>query len=228
MLFINARLIEYCQYCRSMINTSRTKILVIINVVGIAIIAALVFTVRPSSSQKDSINLPVPPSDESAFTVSATGTPVSIIISSIGVNAKVEQVGKTESGRMAVPRLLANVGWYKLGAYPGEIGNVVIAGHLDNAKGKPAVFFRLSELKVGDSIDVIGATGIIFTYQVTGMKIVPYDDPGTEVITDTFGKTAKARLNLITCDGTWVQAKKSYTDRLIVNSELIKTTLPEI
>lgn len=183
----------------------------------------MVLAVR-QNSQQAVVNLPVPPAGDS-FTQSSS-TPVTLIIPAIGVNAKIEPVGKTASGNMAVPSSLKTIAWYKLGAAPGEIGNVVMAGHLDSATGKPGVFLRLHELKIGDLIEVIGESGEKFVYKVTGSKTVPYADPGREVLEDTFGKTDKARLNLITCEGTWVQEKKSYTDRLIVNSELISRTMP--
>jgi len=199
-------------------NISRNKILILVNALGILLIATIASVVH-FSSESGGINLPIPPDDTP--TVYSSSTPVTLMIPSIGVNAKVEQVGKTAAGNMAVPHSLTDVGWYKLGTAPGLIGNVVIAGHLDNASGKAAVFEKLRDLKVGDIITVVGESGEKFDYKVTGSKTVSYDNPGDQIIEDTFGKTSKARLNLITCEGTWVQAKKSYTDRLIVNSELV-------
>ena len=38
-------------------------------------------------------------------------------------------------------RNVEDVGWYELGARPGEAGNGVIAGHLDTDRGAPAAFF---------------------------------------------------------------------------------------
>lgn len=210
---------------RQMPNISRNKILIIVNVLGLILIAAIALALRVTN-QENAVNLPIPPADGTAVATYTSSTPVTLIIPAIGVNAKVEPVGKTAGGNMAVPSTLKTVAWYKLGAAPGEIGNVVMAGHLDSATGKPGVFINLHELKIGDLIEVIGESGEKFVYKVTGSKVVPYENPGPEVLQDTFGKTDKARLNLITCEGTWVQAKKSYTDRFIVNSELVRETRP--
>ena len=37
---------------------------------------------------------------------------------------------------------------------PGQIGNAVIAGHLDRKDGSPAIFWGLRQLAVGDSVMV--------------------------------------------------------------------------
>ena len=198
---------------------SRNKIILIVNVLGLILIAAIVFGLRVYN-QENAVNWTIHPGNDTAVTYTSS-TPVTLIIPAIGVNAKIEPVGKTADGNMAVPSTLKTVAWYKLGAAPGEIGNVAMAGHLDSATGKPGVFINLHKLKIGDLIEVIGENGEKFVYKVTGSKTVPYANPGRQILEDTFGKTDKARLNLITCEGTWVQSKKSYTDRLIVNSELV-------
>lgn len=207
------------------IVNSVSRVVLIFSLVGLIILAVIIYMVR-ANGRENAINLPIPPASGSSAVIFASSTPATLLIPAIGVAAKVEHLGKTASGHMAVPRSLSAVGWYRFGAIPGEIGNVVIAGHLDNAAGKPAVFFKLQDLNIGDIITVVGETGARFDYKVTGSKVVPYANPGHAVLEDIFGKTDKARLNLITCDGTWVQEKKTYTDRLIVTSELVSAIAP--
>ncbi len=52
---------------------------------------------------------------------------------------------------MGVPDNGHDVAWFKLGARPGEEGNAVIAGHVDDQKG-PAIFYHLDKLTKGDEI----------------------------------------------------------------------------
>src|SRR6266702_2349395 len=86
---------------------------------------------------------------------------VRLLIPAIGVNASIESVGVRPDGRMETPaqRPWNDVGWYNSGPRPGERGSAVIAGHLDRPGGNPAVFWRLRDLRVGDSVLVVDASG---------------------------------------------------------------------
>lgn len=90
---------------------------------------------------------------------------------------------------------------------PGEIGNSVISGHRDT-------FFRhIYELSKGDEIDV-RRNGKVFTYEVTGKKIVEPDD--LSVIKQSQDK----RLTLITCYPTYYIGPAP--ERLVVFSKLVE------
>src|SRR5689334_11255756 len=69
--------------------------------------------------------------------------PDRIIIPKIGVNAKVEQVGITFKGNMSTPKSFFDVGWYKYGTIPGNLGSAVIDGHVDNGFEMAGVFAGL-------------------------------------------------------------------------------------
>lgn len=143
--------------------------------------------------------------------------PVTLTIQKLGINAQIESVAMDKKGNMDVPRQVMNVAWYNLGARPGEIGNVVIAGHFDTVTGAPAVFFKLATLKAGDSIMVTDADSGSYKYTVVRKENYPYDSfPLQEV----FGASSKKRLNLITCEGTFDQNAKNYSHRTVVYAEL--------
>ena len=87
------------------------------------------------------------------------GQPVRLKIPSIGVDAPVEQVGKTPDGAMDVPSDFYDTAWYQLGPRPGETGNAVIDGHVDSTTGK-AIFYDLRKLAHGEQIVVVGDDGV--------------------------------------------------------------------
>ena len=151
--------------------------------------------------------------DEIAFPVS---NPVRIQIPAIGVDTAVQHVGVNDKGNMANPSNFKDVGWYKYGPQPGASGSAVIAGHLDNGLGLPAVFKQLDRLKAGDEITVEAEDGSLRRFKVTGSQTYPYDDVPTEVI---FNPSGSVRLNLITCAGNWITKEKTYDARLIVFAE---------
>lgn len=144
-------------------------------------------------------------------------TPVNIQIPKLGVTSTVEQVGLDAKKNMDVPKQDMNVGWYMYGPKPGELGNSVIAGHYDTKTGAPAVFYRLSDLVVGDEVIVTDEKGDSYTFTVVAKNKYPTDSFPIETV---FGKANERYLNLITCDGVFNSAKRLYSDRLVVRTEL--------
>lgn len=149
--------------------------------------------------------------------IAAPITPERLIIASIGVDARAEHVGLNARGDMAAPSGFTTVAWYKDGARPGEPGNTVIAGHLNNAIGLSGVFENLNRLKLGDTIVVRGEEGEAH-YAVREMTVYAAAHAPEEEI---FATSGPSRLVLITCDGAWDQGRRSYDKRLVVVAELI-------
>lgn len=147
------------------------------------------------------------------------GVPVRLVISKIGVDAAVESVGLDAEERMDVPKRVENVAWYNLGMRPGQKGNAVIAGHYDTVTGAPAVFYDLTQVAPGDEISVTDINNKTYRYTVTDIQVYPYDRfPLQEV----FGAQTTARLNLITCEGSFDSVTRNYSHRTVVYSELLE------
>jgi LPXTG-site transpeptidase (sortase) family protein len=147
-----------------------------------------------------------------------TFVPTRLTIPALGVNAAVEQVGKTEADKMATPNALVNVGWYKLGSKPGEDGNAVFAGHVNSRAGLPGVFKNLSKIKKGDTVTVTGGDGASLTYEVE--SITTYTE-GNAPLEQIFTTTGPSNLVLITCEGDWDEATATFDKRLIVVARLL-------
>jgi len=144
--------------------------------------------------------------------------PARIVVPSIGVDAVVEEVGKTAAGAMATPKVLANLGWYKLGGKPGGQGSAVFAGHVNNALGLPGVFKELSLIKKGDTVEVRDAQGQKLVYQVE--SIVAYEAEGAP-LEEIFDNTGPSRVVLITCEGEWDTTTHTFDKRLVVVAQLL-------
>ncbi|TDD73308.1 class F sortase [Actinomadura darangshiensis] len=145
--------------------------------------------------------------------------PVKISIPKIGVSAPVGQIGLRTDGRIEEPPLSRPnlAGWYKEGVTPGEVGPSVILGHVD-ANGKPAVFYRLKDLKPGDKIQVGRKDGTTAAFAVQRAQRVDKDAFPHEKV---FGETLDhASLRLVTCGGAFDPKAGHYTDNLIVYAAL--------
>jgi sortase A len=148
----------------------------------------------------------------SASVVAHAGLPVRLRIPRIRVDANIENVGLTASGAMDVPQKWEDAAWYQLGARPGDAGNAVIAGHLDSFTGT-AVFWNLRKLQPGDEILVTDDSGAERRFRVERSTVFADEDPPMQLL---FGPSPEHRLNLITCGGTWDEARHRYAERLAV------------
>jgi hypothetical protein len=138
--------------------------------------------------------------------------PVSLTIPLIGVRTRLVDLGRTRSGAMQVPSTTKVAGWYTGSPRPGAIGSAVIAGHIDSLTG-PGVFFRLSELRVGDLVFVRRADGTTVEFRVTGVRSYLKDQFPTETV---FGPAPYAQLRLITCGGSFDYATGHYLSNTVV------------
>jgi LPXTG-site transpeptidase (sortase) family protein len=151
--------------------------------------------------------------DNFARNIISPSLPTRLIIPSLEVDAKVQQVGITKKGNMATPNNFTDVGWYKYGAIPGNKGSAVIAGHVDNGIALPGVFKNLKNIKIGDEILVESETGTI-KFLVTKLDIYDFDAK----VDSIFNQKDDYLLRLITCTGTWVPQYKTHDKRLVVTA----------
>lgn len=147
-------------------------------------------------------------------------TPTRLVIPAINVTAEIQPLGLTSKGEIEVPDNISNVGWFKLGPRPGEIGDAVIAGHFDGKRGESGVFSNLYQLKEGDEIYIDDDKGSSISFVVRKSRTYK---PG--YAEEVFNATDSAHLNLITCDGVWDGAKKSYTKRLVIFADIKNQSL---
>ncbi len=181
-------------------------------------------TLAPTTAPTTTIALPtatnVPP-PPSPTTIPDVGIlPTQLRIPVIGVNAKVEHVGKTANGAMDVPKDVFNVAWFDLGVKPGNSGNAVIDGHLDGYNIPAAVFINLDRLQPGNKVYVRDDKGKELTFEVYGKQVYDYDKAPLDKI---FGSAFESHLNLITCNGTFDNKNKNYSQRLVVFTKLVNS-----
>jgi LPXTG-site transpeptidase (sortase) family protein len=168
------------------------------------------------------------PEDGSAFpslfasppVASMPSDPTRLIIPSLSINANVQYVGKNAEGNMRAPTNFTDAAWYKDGTIPGKLGSAVIDGHVDNGLGLAGVFKHLGDLKEGDDVYVVTKDGSKLHFVVSKTETYPYTDaPAGEIFT----ADDKARLNLITCAGTWLRGGQTYNERLVVYTTYVDT-----
>ena len=138
--------------------------------------------------------------------------PVSLTIPLIGVRTQLITLGLTSAGELQVPSSTAVAGWFTGSPRPGAIGSAIIVGHIDSLSG-PGVFYRLSELTVGDKVYVKRADGTLVEFRVTSVQTYLKDRFPTE---DVYGPVPDAELRLITCGGAFDAATGHYLSNIVV------------
>lgn len=172
----------------------------------------------PRQGESDTTTLVAQPARAAATATGESHWPVRLQIPAIGVDAPVVPLGETATGAMATPDQPTQVGWWEYGPAPGELGSAVIGGHLDFHGYGPAVFWNLRKLRRGDEVRVVLADGRTVRFTVQSAEVYPEHD--TAIIGRIFRTSDAARLNLITCAGTFNPLTRDYDKRLVVYTVL--------
>lgn len=173
----------------------------------------------------------IPPSSTPTPTLTPTPTPrpvqepVRIEIPALGIDTAVTNVGVTQDNVMEVPTDFSQVGWFDQSLKPGEEGDnaAIMSGHFDRSDGSPAVFYLLETLESGDEIITTAQDNVRYVFVVTDVFSHPLADFPVDIV---YGKTNGSNLKIITCDGVWHANQKSYSDRLVVTTQLVRVEYP--
>jgi LPXTG-site transpeptidase (sortase) family protein len=166
---------------------------------------------------------PLPPFGNEAYTM---------VIDRIGVDAPVETFGLDANQVPEVPTGPGQgpgkiVAWYNFSAKPGTGSNAVFAGHV--TWNGAAVFYRLTELTLGDEITLHGVDGTELTYKISDVFRVLSTDPDARVL--MFG-TPQDIMTILTCDGVFTKDPNNhvtggdYDHRLVIRADLESVTHP--
>src|SRR3989338_6140970 len=119
--------------------------------------------------------------------------PVRLKIPAINVDAGFVELGLKANNEIEIPKSTQEVGWYKFGPTPGELGHAIVLGHVDSYLG-PGVFFTLGQLEPGDTIRVERQDGSVSVFRVDKLERYPQKNFPTELV---YGDINYAGLRLI-------------------------------
>jgi sortase (surface protein transpeptidase) len=197
----------------------KNKKILTVSLITFISIAVFLFTLVRSVFyfQNNEINLPNQIISKNYFGISSKDLPKKFLIPSIKVDANVQYVGVTYKGNVSTPNNFNDVGWYKYGTVPGQVGSAIIDGHVDNGLSLPGVFKDLKNVKEGDDVYVVTQTGKNAHFVVTDVSTYYYKSVPTEII---FNQKDAPMLKIITCDGNWVPEDQTDDHRIVVSAIL--------
>lgn len=145
--------------------------------------------------------------------------PAAITIDSIGVQAQIETLAIV-NGTMENPTGPWVVSWYRETAEIGEVGNIVLAGHVDYWNVGPSVFFDIRNLAAGDAIVLTGENGTEVTYAVDSNDTYGVNELVNGKISEIVAPTEVPVLTLITCGGEFDYQNGEYLSRTVVRASI--------
>lgn len=154
------------------------------------------------------------PTDTKGYKV-APDLPRTIQIPSIGVDARVLQLGVKANNELATPTNIHDAGWYTGSSKPTDkAGAILIDGHVSGPT-KRGVFYDLKKLKAGDEIILERGDGAKLTFAVARTKTVKTEEVDMAEMMRSDVPT-KLALNLITCGGTFDAKNNEFASRVLV------------
>ncbi|MET8979098.1 class F sortase [Streptomyces sp. NPDC004539] len=149
--------------------------------------------------------------------------PQRVDIPELGVQAPVVARGLDTRGAIDPPPYdqAGVVGWYAAGVTPGARGTALLVGHVDT-ETRPAVFYKLSTVKAGETVRVTRGDGKVAEFTVDDVEVVQRDRFDAQRAYGT-RESGRAELRLITCGGTFDRVSRSYTANVIVSAYLTGT-----
>ncbi|MFF0157462.1 class F sortase [Streptomyces sp. NPDC005263] len=149
--------------------------------------------------------------------------PQRVDIPDLGVQAPVVPRGLNAQGAIDPPPYdqAGVVGWYAAGVKPGAAGTALMVGHVDT-ETRPAVFYRISAMKPGQTVRVFRADGKVAEFTVEDVQVVNRDRFDAQQV---YGprQTGRSELRLITCGGAFDRVSHSYSANVIVSAYLTGT-----
>ncbi len=146
--------------------------------------------------------------------------PERLIIPVARIDIALVPLGVDSTGRLDVPSDPSRGGWYFRSAKAGDDGTVLIDAHYDDVHGRPAAFYNLKRVTVGDKLVLVDSYGRQFPYRVTEVIYVGLDT--ADRVQQLSSGASGASLTLITCGGRWLSGASTYSARLIVHAVLEK------
>lgn len=145
------------------------------------------------------------------------GWPKSLTIQKIGVKAPVEAVDYSKASEVHSPARWGDVAWYTRGPRPGEVGRASIYGHVDSYCC-PAIFYKLKDLKAGDTVQVTYAKGRPLTFRVLWQGMFANTKLPIKFL---YGASSEHGLVLFTCSGVFHRDGTGYDHKLILYARLV-------
>lgn len=175
-----------------------------------------------TSNEVEVIEEEIPEEKVRVHTVPAD-QPRYLSIGQLGIKqARILSVGLDKDSRIGTPVNIYDAAWFNQSGKQGQTEKVIFLDGHNGGPTKDGIFKRLPNLSIGAIIEIERGDGLISKYSVVENYSEPLDNftPAKmqQVLTPINQKETVA---IISCTGKWVQAKRTYADRVVVKATKI-------
>ncbi len=145
-------------------------------------------------------------------------TPRFISMPTINTSGCILKVGIDQTGAVAAPNNIFLAGWFVNSVTPGELGVSLVDGH-NGGRYADGIFKSLKNIKPGDRFSVEFGDKSLRNFEVVSVDSYPVADTAKHMLEPN--PDIKRQLNLVTCTGTFDDARIQFDKRLVVVSKRI-------
>ena len=122
------------------------------------------------------------------------------------------------------PSQPSRIAWYPSFGHPGYRGtNSIFSAHVDYVGYGAGPFYNLRRAQPGDALYVTMDNGLVYTYTVRSVDVVPTDQLDMDAVVFVPLDSYTERVTLISCSGTFIPNPSgyggTYDSRLILVAE---------
>ncbi len=142
--------------------------------------------------------------------------PTRVRVPGLGIDAPAAASGiDIARNQLGVPAQIQRTGWWRDGRAPGaKSGAILIAGHVDSARGGAGAFIRLPKARAGELVTVTTKGGRTYRYRVQSVRSYLKKNLPNNV----YSQRGRARLVLVTCGGPFDRSSGFYRDNIVVTA----------
>jgi len=146
-----------------------------------------------------------------------------LTVSQLGVKqARILSVGLDKDNRIGTPVNIYDAAWFNQSGKQGQSEKVIFLDGHNGGPTKDGIFKRLPNLASGAIIEIERGDGVVSKYSV----VENYTEPlatfdGTKMQKVLTPINNQETLAIISCSGRWVQATRTYTDRVVIKATKI-------
>lgn len=143
-----------------------------------------------------------------------------LTIEQLGIRqARILAVGLDKDNRIGTPVNIYDAAWFNQSGKPGQTKKVIFLDGHNGGPTKDGIFKHLPKLAIGTIIQVERGDGTVFKYTVTENYIEPlatFDATKMQQVMTPINQ--QETLAIISCTGKWIQATRTYTDRVVIKA----------
>ena len=143
-----------------------------------------------------------------------------ITVPDLGINkTRILSVGLDKDGHIDTPVNIFDAAWFNQSGKPGEVDKVMFIDGHNGGPTKDGIFKNLPKLKIGATVEIERGDGKVFRYQVTENYIQSLDEFDSAKMQQILTSSQNQEmLAIVSCTGKWIQARRAYTDRVVVRA----------